>query len=160
MSSPLSNLQKRDISIAARKAWLTWPEREAFEAINSELSASACFEAWRHVEQGKACGVQSLRDSDQQHYAPLLAHFQKLAGDTAGADRTRARDADNDRRIALFKLRQALAERGLSEGYAAAICRRQHRCELAQASVKRLWFLVYTVRNRRTATAKRGHDPF
>lgn len=147
--TPLSNLQKREISIAARRAYLVWPDREAYEAINSEMSATACFEAWRHVEAGKACGVQSLRACTQAHYGRLLAHFQALAGHTAQADYTRARDADNDRRIARYKLAQALRERGLAEGYAAAICVRQYRCGLGEATAKQLWCLVYTVRNRR-----------
>ncbi len=151
--SPLTNEQKREISIAARAAYQAKPDREVFEAINPDLSASACFEAWRHVEQGKACGLQSLRACTQAHYGRLLAHFQALAGNVAGADRTRARDGDNDRRIALFKLRENLTARGLPESYAAAICRRQFRCALDEASAKQIWSLVYTVRNRRRPIA-------
>jgi hypothetical protein len=150
----LSHLQKREVAIAARRAYDAWPEREAFEAINSELSRSACFEAWRHVECGKAVGIQSLKDCTQAHYGPLLAHFKQLAGDAAGAQRTLARDADNGRRIARYKLGQALTERCLETGYAAAICRRQFRCGLDDASEKQLWNLFYTVRQRRPALAK------
>lgn len=164
--SPLTNLQKREIAIAARAAYRAKPDREAFEAINADLSASACFAAWRHVEQGKACGVQSLRACTQAHYGRLLAHFQALAGHTEQADRIRARDGDNDRRIALYKLRENLRERGLAEAYAAAICRRQFRCALGEATAKQVWSLVFTVRNRRrpipqaAATAATGNDPF
>lgn len=148
----LSNLQKRDIAIAARQAYDAWPEREAFEAINVELSRSECFNAWRHVEQGKAAGIQSLREMTQAHYGRVLAHFQRLAGHEAVAQRTLVRDQDNPRRIARWKLDQALRERGLDAGYAAAICRRQYRCGLDEASERQLWRLVYTVRNRRPAT--------
>lgn len=171
MPAGLSNLQKRAIAIAARKAYDAWPEREAFEAINSELSKSDCFNAWRHVEQGKATaaqrgetkdqgpetrdlGIQSLCEMTQAHYATVLAHFQALAGDGAAADRTRARDADNGRRIARYKLDEALRERGLTPGYVGAICRRQFRCELGDASAGQLWKLVYTVRNRRPAPSQ------
>ena len=66
--APLSNLQKRDIAIAARQAYDAWDGREAFELVNSETSRSACFDAWRHVEQGKAVGIQSLRESTQAHF--------------------------------------------------------------------------------------------
>lgn len=158
----LSNLQKRDIAIAARRAYDTWSEREAFEAINAELSKSDCFNAWRHVEQGKACGgIQSLREMTQAHFGRVLAHFKALAGDSDGAARTLARDADNPRRIARFKLNQALRERGLELGYVIAICRRQFRCELDEASAGQLWKLVYTVRNRRKpATAGANPNPF
>lgn len=156
--TPLSKLQKADIARAARAAWEAWPEREAFEAINAEFSASARFEAWRREEQSKACGVRSLRAATQAHYGRLLAHFQALAGREAQAARTRARDADNDRRIARWKLDQALRERGLQVGYAAAICRTQFRCALDEAEAKQLWKLVFTVRNRRKPA--KSDNPF
>jgi hypothetical protein len=152
--TPLSKLQKADIARAARRAYDVWPEREAFEAINSELSRSKCFEAWRHVESGKACGVQSLRAATQAHYGRLMAHFQALAGHAEQAARTRARDADNDRRIARFKLDQALRERGLQVGYAAAICRAKYKCPLDEASEKQLWKLVFDIRGRRKTAPK------
>jgi hypothetical protein len=162
--SPLSHTQKRAIAIAARRAYQAWPEREAFEAINGDMSRTAVFDAWRHVETGKACGIQSLRECSQAHYGRILAHFQRLAGDTAAATRTQARDADNDRRIARYKLDQALRERGLGESYAAAICRTQYRCSLAEASPRQLWRLVYTIRNRRRparpAAQPAGEVPF
>jgi hypothetical protein len=153
MPSPLSNVQKRDISIAARRAYDAWPEREAFEAINSEMSRTACFDAWRHVEAGKAVGIQSLREMTQAHFNRVLAHFEALAGDTAGADRRRARDHDNDRRIALHKLKQACQEADVGLTYAASICRSQYRCALDEATAKQLWNLFYTVRNRGKAKA-------
>lgn len=162
MSTPLSNTQKREIAIAARQAYDAWPEREAYEAINSELSRSACFEAWRHVENGHATGIQRSTQMTQDHYAPALAHFQNLGGDAARAARTRARAKDNDQRIALYKLREALRERGLEEGYAAKICWQQNGCALQGASAKQLWRLVFTVRSRKKPLPKvpAGDDPF
>lgn len=167
MSAGLSHLQKRDIAVAARRAYDRWPEREAFEAINSEMSRSACFEAWRHVETGKAVGIQSLCECTQAHYGRALAHFQELAGERATATRTLARDEDNGRRIAMWQLNQALRERDLGRGYAIVICRTQYRCELDQASAGQLWRLIYTVRNRHKATvrpakiaAPSNDDPF
>lgn len=164
MSAPLSNLQKRRIGMAAHAAWLACPEREALLACNPELSATAVEAAWRHVEQGKACGIQSLRECSQDHYGRILAHFEALAGDTAAAARTLGRDADNERRLARYKLDQALRERGLETGYAAAICRQQYRCPLDQATAGQLWRLLYTVRNRKKplpAAAKPvGEAPF
>jgi hypothetical protein len=147
--TPLSILQKREIAQLARRAYDAWSEREAFEAINTGQSKTACFEAWRHVEQGNACGVQSLCACTQAHYGRLVAHFQALGGNAAAATRTLVRDADNDRRIARYKLDEALRERGLREEYAAAICRRQYRCGLDGANARQLWSLLYTIRNRR-----------
>lgn len=162
MPAGLSNLQKRDIAIAARQAYQAWPEREAFEAINSELSRSACFEAWRHVEIGKATGgVQSLCECTQAHYARVLAHFQQLAGQTAAAEHTLARDQDNGRRIAMFKLTSALRERGLEASWVATICRSKFKCTLDRASESQLWKLFYDVRRRPILTHQvREPDPF
>jgi hypothetical protein len=163
--TPLSNRQKADIAQAARVAYDRWPERAAFEALNGEFTATERFEAWRREEQVKACGLRSLRAATQAHYGRLLAHFQALGGRTAEAARTRGRDADNDRRVARYKLDQALRERGLEVGYAAAICRTQFRCSLAEASAKQLWKLVFTVRSRRkpvaaTTAAQDDGNPF
>lgn len=164
--SPLSKFQKGELAQLARAAYDVWPEREAFEAINSDLSRTKCFEAWRKVETGKVTGgVQSLRECTQAHYGRIKAHFLELVGDSTGADRARGRDADNPRRIALHKLKEALAAGGLQESYAAAICRRQFRCALTEASAKQLWNLVFTVRNRSSAKAKAttaacGENPF
>jgi len=158
--TPLSKLQKADIAIAARAAYDAWPEREAFEAINQEFTATARFEAWRREEQVKACGVRSLRACTQAHYGRLMAHFQALAGHAAQAARTRARDQDNDRRIARYKLDQALRERGLQIGYAAALCRDKFKRTLDDATKEQLWKLVFTVRSRRKAPAAKSNNPF
>lgn len=151
MPAPLSNIQKRDISIAARRAYEAWPEREAFEAINVDQSRTACFEAWRHVECAKAVGIQSLREMTQAHYNRVLAHFEELAGDAASATRRRGRDHDNDRRIALHKLKEACQAADVGLSYAASICRAQYRCGLDEATTKQVWNLFYTVRNRAAA---------
>lgn len=160
--SPLSNLQKREIAIAARQAYLAWDGREAFELVNSDHSRTSCFESWRHVEQGKAVGIQSLRECSQAHYGRILAHFQQLGGNVAGATRTRGRDADNDRRVARYKLDQALRERGLETGYAAVICRTKYKCALDEATAAQLWKLFYDVRSRRkpTPAKPKGEVPF
>ena len=160
--SPLSNRQKADIGIAARQAYLAWDGRGMFERVNSNLTATDCFAAWRHVEQGKVVGIQSLREMHQGHYNRVLAHFEELAGDKASATKRRGRDADNDRRVALYKLNQALQERGLEVGYVAVICRTKYKCELSQATAAQIWKLVFDVRTRRKAVAKKpiGEVPF
>jgi len=152
--SLLSNFQKAKIAMAAREAYDAWDGREAYELVNQDHSATDRFEAWRHVETGKAAGVQSLRQCTQAHYGRILAHFQELAGNVATATRTRGRDADNDRRIARYKLNQALRERSLLESYAAVICRGKFKCELNQASAAQLWKIFYDVRKRRKPAAK------
>lgn len=155
MPAGLSHIQKRDIAVAARRAYDRWPEREAFEAINSDQSKTSCFDAWRHVETGKAAGgTQSLCECTQAQYARVLAHFQRLADQESVAQHTEAKDQDNPRRIALWKLDEALRQRGLGRGYAITICRSQYRCALDQASPAKLWRLIYTIRNRHKSTAR------
>lgn len=148
MPAGLSLLQKREISMAARDAYNAWEGRVAYEAINSDQSRTACFDAWRHVETGKAVGIQSLKLCTQAHYARVLAHFQRLAGREVSADRTVARDQDNGRRIAWFKLTQARNERGLAESWVATICRAKFKCSLDDASEKQIWKLFYDVKKR------------
>lgn len=149
MPSLLSRTQKAEIGQLATQAWRVWEGREAFLEANGELSTSACFSAWRHWQQGLACGRQSLRECTGEDYQLLRAHFLKLAGLEASARRAEERHISNPQRIARYKLRKALAAAGLPENYAAAICRRQYRCTLDDASERQLWCLVYTVRNRR-----------
>ncbi len=154
MPAGLSLIQKRDIAIAARQAYDRWPEREAFEAINADRSKTACFDAWRHVETRKAVGIESLCECTQANYARVLAHFQRLGGQESVAQHTEARDQDNPRRIARWKLNQALQERGLSLEYASKMSRGQYRCTIDEASAGQLWRLIYTIRNRYKATVR------
>lgn len=150
MSSPLSNEQKAEIAQLARKAYDAWNGREAFEDANPELSRSKCFEAWRRVQQGEAVGIQSLTLCTQDQFLPLRVHFKKMIPVSIPSAMRDALRAQEEPRIrARYKLQQALDERGLNESYAAAICLRQFKCELGQASEKQLWCLFFTIRNRR-----------
>jgi hypothetical protein len=155
MPAGLTNLQKRDIAIAARQAYLAWDGREAYEAVNSGISKSECFKAWKHQEQGKAIALgvaqplgRSTCEMTQANWAPVLAHFRDLAGDRTGAQRVRERDQDNGRRIAMHKITGALKERELTLDWVATICRSKFKCTLDRASEKQLWILFYDVRKR------------
>jgi hypothetical protein len=157
-----TNDQKRQISKLAKRAYDQWEGREAFEECNPTMSRSACFSAWRHAETLKATGyrTQSLREAiSERDYLPLLAHFSHFLGDGAGALKHLLRHAEGARIQIFFKLQQALAERGLDEAYAVAICRRQYKCDLGDASEKQLWSLFFTVRNRRKVAAPTAHKP-
>lgn len=156
----LTNDQKRKICMIARAAYDHWEGRTEFEATNFDISKTARFEAWRRYEQGKAVGRQSLSDCvSELHYLPLLAHFAAIAGEGAVALRALLRHAEEGRIQVYFKLREALAERGLEEGYASAICSRQFKCALGDASEKQLWNLFFTVRNRRPLAPKAERSP-
>jgi hypothetical protein len=155
----LSNDQKATIARLARQAYDSWEGREGFEECNPGLSVSKCFEAWRRCEQGKAVGRQSLTQCTGDDFLPLVAHFQNFAGRGAAAVKTLLRHAEAARITPFFKLQKALAQRGLDEGYAAAICRRQFKCALGDASEKQLWSLFYTIRNRRKVAAPARQRP-
>ncbi|MBI5770876.1 MAG: hypothetical protein HZA93_24070 [Verrucomicrobia bacterium] len=153
MPSPLSNEQKADLARLAREAYEAWEGREMFEEANPTLSRSACFAAWRHVEQGRATGgIQSLTRCHQDHFLPIRAHFRAMLGQGAGAVRDLLRAQEEPRIRARWKLQRALDERGLDEAYAAAICRAQFKCALGEASEKQLWKLFFTITKRRAAT--------
>ncbi len=148
----LSNDQKGQVCMQAKKAYNAWPMREEFELINPDLSPSKCFEAWRRCEQGKVTGRQSLTEcTSEEHYLPLLAHFAKLQGEGGRALMLLLRHAEAGRITIFFKLLQALEERGLNEGYAATICRCKFKCELGDAGEKQLWSLFFDVKKRRKA---------
>ena len=135
---PLTNEQKARLSILARKAAEVQRVAGGYKAVD----------AWRHEISIKACGVR-ISEATQSHWADLKSAFEDLGGRPEKAFHTQMREGDNKRRIALWKLTQALAAKGLHPGYAAAICRAQFKCSLEDASAKQLWCLFYTVTNRR-----------
>ncbi len=141
-AAPLDNGQKARLCILAREAFDTLVERGAMER-------GANFEAWRHEQQLEACGLSSLRAATQRHYALVVGHLKGLLGDVAAAARAIERAQTEPRRLAMFKLKEALGERDLPESYAAGICWRQFKRPLSEASDRQVWCLVYTVRSRR-----------
>lgn len=136
----LDNTQKARICILAR---------EAFEKMESFLP----FADWRQMEQQNAVGKDSLRDCTQADYLSLVAHFEKLKGEDGRAVQAHLRSQVKDQALALFKLKEACRERALDLAYPAAICRRQFKCTLEEASPNQLWNLLFTIKNRRNAVA-------
>lgn len=135
----LSKEQRQILARLARRAW-------------GMVGGGQPFDAWRHTECRRACG-RRISEATQPDFLPLRAHFRYLAGDAAGAFQDHMRSQDEPRRVALRKLERECSASGLRLDYPAAICRRQFRCDLADASPKQLWNLVFTVRNRRPAAA-------
>lgn len=152
-SSLLSNEQKASICIAAREAFENQKTKnsEGLPVSGFPAFESISFRDWRCAEQFKITGKESLTDCTQADYLPLLGHFQNLAGESGRAVKTYLRQDLQDKRVAMFKLREECGARGLELSYAAAICRRQYKCELDQANPRQLWNLVFTVRNRKEA---------
>lgn len=138
---PLTRHQKTRLVLLAKKGWESAKDTAGTAALLD-------FDAWRQEVAIRVCGCR-ISEARQEHWADLKAEFQSRAGDDAGAFRTQLREGDNKRRIAMHKLTEALAKKGLPVTYAAAICRTQYKCSLDEASARQLWRLFYTVRNRK-----------
>lgn len=141
VSAPLTPKQKRYLARLARRAW---------QAAEREVGSETDF---RHAEVARACGKLGLRCCTQDDFQRVRAHFLWLLGEDAAAFRAHLRAETEPRRQAEAVLRRECARAGLSLGYPAAICVRQYRCALADASPRQLWTLIYTVRNRARARA-------
>lgn len=134
----LTRWQKTRLVLLARRGW----ERSGSPGGERE------FAAWRQAVAERACGLRISR-ARQRDYGTLRAAYLDAAGDVGAAFETLVRDEDNPRRVAMHHLSKSCAERGLTLSYPAAICRRQYRCGLSEATAAQLWRLVFTVRNRR-----------
>lgn len=134
----LTKNQKTRLAIMARKA----AEVQGISLKSKDL------DEWRHQVCIKACGVR-ITEATQSNWADLKSAFEDLGGKPEQAFKTQLREGDNKRRVAMHKLTQALAGKGLDASYAAKICNAQFKVPLDQASAKQLWCLFYTVTNRR-----------
>jgi hypothetical protein len=139
--APLTREQKASLSMLARKAW-------------RRLGRGENENAWRHAQAIKAVG-RRISEGVQRDFLPLRAHFLDLAGHTGAALDTLLAAESEKHRIALFKLGQACSQRGLPLSYPEAICKRQYRCSLAEATAPQIWRLFFTVRNRRQETRRK-----
>jgi hypothetical protein len=141
----LTREQKARLSMLAREAFL-------FQKVQGMDR-----DEWRQEIAIRACGCR-ISEATQAHWADLKSAFQDLAGKPEKAFQTQMREGDNKRRVALYKLTGALAERGLQPAYAATICRAQFKCSLEEASAKQIWCLFYTVTNRRKTARQKTED--
>ena len=142
LGGPLSNVQKAKLSMLAAKS----------HDLDGPLDA----DEHRHAECLRAVGKPGLTACVQDDYKPLLAHFLSLTGEDGAAYHAALDAGTEPKRVALFKLGEALGKAGLPMAYAAAISRRQHHCEPADLNVKQLWQLIYTINARGAARRRRG----
>lgn len=165
MSTPLTKHQKAILGQLAQQAWAakTTDERQAIaqdiadQTGDPSIPPSRVLKIWKHQIQERATGIPSAADMTQEHYADakgaLLAEAGKIR--QAYASHYRAHPDEETRRRTTWLLRQSTQARGLAwPGYPLAICRRQYRCELADATPRQLRSLLYTIRNRRKPIKK------
>lgn len=132
--------------------------RAAFDAgLNAgQIPKGTKFDDWRHGSMDEVLGKVSFKELTQRDYLPMLAWWQDRAGESGKAMESIMRADSNPLRIARHKLEEALKKAKLPPAYVIAICRRQYKCELTEASVKQIWQLVYTINNRGKARAKKA----
>ncbi len=135
---PLANVQKAELSILAR---------EAFEQRGGECKLGPA-DDWRRDQVHIATGKHGLTACEQRDYLSIKAHFLALKGDTGRAMNAHLASEAEPRRIAAFKLMEAIKANNLTLGYAEAISRRQFKHTVAECSAKQLWNLTYTINNR------------
>lgn len=135
---------------AGQKAHLCIMAREAFERVHGRAPHDTHeLTKWRREQQQRATGLVSLTDADQRHWPALQACFLDLKGESGRAFNVLVQPDLKEQRKALAVLQTNCRERGLPMSYPEAICRKQYKCTLEEASPKQLWRLVFTVRNRR-----------
>lgn len=150
MSAPLSNKQKAYLAQLIKQAYL--------RVVGEAGPDVASVEDWRHQQVAAACGKLGLRCCGQDDYKRIEAHFLELLGEHGRAMKAHVAAETEPRRQAEAVLVRELERFGLRMGYAEAICQRQYKCGLFDASEGQLWKLVYTVRNRGHAKSKSSKE--
>lgn len=112
-------------------------------------------EAFRHQAVVAACGKAGLRCCSQDDYGVVKGYLLEQLGEHGAAFEAQYHQQTNDRRVAEAVLVRECERAGLRLAYAEAICRRQYRLGLFEASEKQIWSLVFTVRNRASASRRK-----
>jgi len=152
LSSPLTNHQKRRLAQLAREAHRAYLNSE--DCPDQPLSA----DEFRHHHCHLACDKPGLTLATQSDYKAIESHFLQLLGRHQAAFQAQLRHATESRRLVEFKLDAACQQWRLNLAYANKICQRQYKCDLADATEKQLWRLVYTINNRGRAKSKHNQQ--
>jgi hypothetical protein len=149
--APLSNEQKRNLVMLARKAY-------AVRATS--LSPQQTFEQWRHQQQLLACERSSLTLATNEDYNYIRAHYLNLLGQKSAAANIRAKAACEPRTWALARFKKECeAARDVlpqAEQYAAGFLRNARHVNLDTADANHIWHAIFIVR-RRAAQLRRGN---
>ena len=145
MSAPLSHKQKFLLAKLARRAW---------ELAEREVGTP---DEFRQQEVARACGKVGLRCCSQDDYLRVKAHFLELCGEPGAAFNAHVRAETEPLRQAQAVLRRECQAAGVGLEYANAICRSQNQGRgLDSVDDRRVWFLIFTIRNR--GAARRKHE--
>lgn len=136
-AGPLSNTQKAELSIGFRKAW------------NADGGYGDA-DAYRRAGVLAATGKPGLTACTQDDYLKCKAKIAELLREDGDAINHHIADQTAPQRVAMHKLNEACRRQGKTEAYVAAIARSRFKCSLADCSDKQLWWLVFTIKNRRS----------
>ena len=146
----LTNRQKQLLAQLAARAFKLRPR--TWSAVAESKAAQ---DDWRRAEVAKACGKHGLRCCRQADFLAVQAHFlAMMPGAQPAALNTYIRAASEPARSAEWHLWNALKKWGISPNYAEAICRRQYKCAITEATPKQLWNLKFTIDARGRAKRK------
>jgi hypothetical protein len=152
--APLTSEQRRELALLARAAF-----RRLCEA--GALGEAADFDDWRREQTMMCCERPGLRQSRQEDYQLIRAHFLRLVGQDSMADRAVSRGVSEPRRVAEYKLdAECQAARDVIDApraYVESIARaRYHGARIEELGEKQLWVLVFDLRRNAQRRRKRG----
>ena len=144
--------QVKAMILAARRAY-------SEQAKAGLVDDGVDFDAWRRATLHDVVGAaapDSFRAVTQRDYAAVMDYFGRLAGDKRAEARRSDTIADEERR-ALWALNLVEGEvagtLGGREGarrYADALFRKIHKTDRYGATVRQVWAVIFTLRNRAT----------
>lgn len=133
-----------------------WHLSQIAEAAYDHLKAAGqitpgeTLEAFRHRISLEACG-RRISQATLADRMPIQAAFLALKEDTRGAASAIAKAATSEQAVALYKLRENLRARRLTEEYAASIAWRFYKLRLADCTPRQIWTVIFTIRNNHKA---------
>lgn len=153
--APLTGEQRQKLALLARRAY----DRQHPDTVHRPPSTA--FDLWRHAQVMQAVERAGIRECRQEDYDVVQAHFLRLLGQRAMAERVQIRAEVEPRRQALTKLRMECAAAAdvidRPEEYVAAIANARFKTRiLDDLGEKQVWSLVFDLRrNAQRRRAKR-----
>jgi hypothetical protein len=145
--APLSNTQKRDLILLAKRAWNAWGAQRMAEGLEV-----MDFDTWRHQQQRMAVERASLTFCTNEDFLFLKAHYLSLLGKKDTANMLRVRAGCEPRIWAKSRFerecRDAADVLPDAREYAADFLRNARGVTLEDASEKQLWHAIYIIRRR------------
>jgi len=159
--NPLSAAQIKALGALAREAFARQDKLDLLDLpaeVASDTKANR-ERFWRQRLRAQITGHCELRDCTQQHYRPLRAELEALAGKTGQAFNTQLREAQAAASTTpagaalLREMWQVASLAGLGDAYIKAIIRRWGTSDVAALTMPQLQGLIATIRRRAASKA-------